>query len=76
MPRHVNPTKLSRVAVDFAGQIATAVWLRRLTDEAAREVLWSYAMACNSGRPGRSARMRTALVSEYRRRREGQDACS
>lgn len=69
-------SKLNDVAAEFAGQIATAVWLSKLTDTAAREVLWSYAMACHHGKRARSMRMRAALVSEYRKRRERQEACS
>lgn len=71
----VGSSRLTQVAADFAGQIATAVWLRRLTDEAAREALGSYALACAATGPARE-RMGAALLSEYRRRRERQDACS
>ncbi len=66
---------LGAVAADFAGQVATAVWLGKLTDEAACEALWSYALACHGGARPASTRMCAALTSEYRRRREWQDAC-
>ena len=69
-------SKLNTVAAEFVGQIATAVWLSKLTDKAAQEALWSYAMACHHGKRARSMRMRSALLSEYRRRRERQEACS
>jgi len=68
--------KLSTIATDFAGQIAVAVWLGKLTDEAAREALVSYAMACHQAKRMPCVRLREALVCEYRRRREQQDACS
>lgn len=67
--------ELTEVAAEFAGQIATAVWLRRLTDEAAKEALGAYALACWRLRPARD-RLDAALLREYRRRRERQDACS
>lgn len=68
--------RLDAVSAEFAGQIATAVWLTNLTDAAAREALWSYAMACYCGARWRSMGLWRALLAEYRRRREGQDACS
>jgi hypothetical protein len=66
---------LTSAEADFAAQIATAVWLRRLTDDAAREALGSYAMACGRGKGGH-ARLAAALEWEYRRCRERQDLCS
>jgi hypothetical protein len=69
-------SKLNTVAADFAGQIAIAVWLGKLTEEAAHEALGSYAMACHQARRTPCLRLREALVIEYRRRRERQDACS
>lgn len=74
--RRLPAVGLSLIAADFAGQIATAVWLSKLTDAAAREALWSYALACHRGKRWESMGMRAALVAEYRRRRERQDACS
>lgn len=68
--------KLSTTAADFAGQIATAVWLGKLTDESAREALVSYAIAYHRARRIPCVRLKDALLSEYRRRRERQDACS
>lgn len=66
---------LGRIPVEFAGQVATAVWLGKLTDEAAGEALWSYAMACHGGARPAATRMLGALVGEYRRRREWQEVC-
>lgn len=76
MQRKPLTTGLSLIAADFAGQIATAVWLRKLTEEAAREVLWCYSLACHRGKRWESIALRDALIAEYRRRRERQDACS
>ncbi len=67
--------RLTRVESDFVGQIAAAVWLYRLTDEAAREALVSYAMARHRGRRVH-ARLRAALEHEYRHCRERQELCS
>jgi hypothetical protein len=68
-------SRLGSVAAEFAGHIATAVWLGKLTDEAACEALWSYAMACCRGKRYECARMRVDLMAEYRHRRDGQDLC-
>lgn len=76
MQRGALATGLSLIAADFAGQIATAVWLGKLTGEAAREALWCYSLACHRGKRWESIAMREALTVEYRRRRERQDACS
>lgn len=71
----IDTCDLTRVESDFAGQIAAAVWLRRLSDEAAREALGSYAIACYRTEQAR-ARLWAALEDEYRRCRERQDICS
>ena len=68
-------SRLTRVESNFVGQIAAAVWLHRLTDEAAREALVSYAMARHRARRPH-ARLWAALEHEYRRCRERQDLCS
>ncbi len=70
-----EPLALTRTDSDFAVQIATAVWLHRLTDEAACEALGSYAMARGRAR-GDHGRLWAALEREYRRCRERQDLCS
>ena len=69
-------SKLNTIAADFAGEIAISVWLGKLTEEAAHEALGSYAMASHRARGMHCGRLREALVGEYRRRRERQDACS
>jgi hypothetical protein len=70
-----KPCRLTKVESAFVGQIAAAVWLRRLTDEAAREALVSYAMARHRGKRVH-ARLWAALEREYRHCRERQDLCS
>jgi hypothetical protein len=66
--------RLTKTESNFAEQIATAVWLRRLTDEAAREALGAYALACHGRKPAH-ARLLAALAKEYHRCRERQDLC-
>jgi hypothetical protein len=66
---------LTRAEALFAVQVATSVTLRTLTDEAAREVFGSYAMACRCDKREQS-RLWAALVREYRRCRERLDLCS
>ena len=73
--RRLPAAGLSLIACDFVGQIATAVWLEKLSDAAAREALWSYALACHRGKRWESMGLSEALIAEYRRRRERQDAC-
>lgn len=67
---------LSTVAAQFAGQIATAVCLRKLTDAAAREALWSFATACHPGTRRDATGLLEALTAEYSHRRERLDLCS
>lgn len=67
---------LSELECNFAGQIATAVWLDRLTDEQAREALLSYAIARHLCEGVLAIRLRAALESEYRHWRERQDLAS
>jgi hypothetical protein len=66
--------RLTKTESNFSEQIATAVWLRRLTDEAAREALGSYALACR-GRNRTHAGLLAALAHEYHLCRERQDLC-
>jgi hypothetical protein len=80
--RALNQTKsphhdfgLDGISADFAGRIATAVWFGKLSEEAAREALWSYAMASHGGMRRDAMTMLEALLAEYRRRREQQDIC-
>ncbi len=64
---------------EFVGRLAVAVWIGKLTEDAAREVLLAYAAACQQlgqldkpDKPG----VHEAILAEYRHRREGQDLCS
>lgn len=67
--------QLTRVESAFVAQIAVSVWLCRLTDEAAREALVSYAMARQRSKRVHNG-LCAALEREYRHCRERQDLCS
>jgi hypothetical protein len=67
--------RLTQIEAHFAQQIAMAVWLSKLTDEAARDTLGLYALAGRRGKPARAC-LRDALVAEYRHCRERLDLCS
>lgn len=71
-----SASELSPFESTFAGQIATAVWLGNLTEQAALEALTSYAIACHLRERANSLRLRAALLTEYRRTRERQDLVS
>lgn len=68
--------RLGPVAADFAGHIAMAVGLGKLSDEAACEALWSYALARCPGKRCDAAILRADLMAEYRRRRDGLELCN
>jgi hypothetical protein len=67
--------RLTQVEADFALQIATIVWLGRLTEEAALDAIGAYALAGRRGKPAQ-ALLWAALVAEYLHCRERQDLCS
>jgi hypothetical protein len=67
---------LSTRTSDFVGRIAVAVWVGRLTDEAAREALHAYATAWRPSGHADAASMHEAILAEYRHRRDGHDMCS
>jgi hypothetical protein len=75
-PEREPPAGLSEVDASFAGQIATAVWIGKLDEEAAREALLSYAIACQLCERTHLIRLREALLAEYRHCRERQDLVS
>jgi hypothetical protein len=52
-----------------------AVWLSKLSDEAARDTLGLYALAGRRGKPAQAG-LRAALVAEYCQCRERLDFCS
>ncbi|HEY7672470.1 MAG TPA: hypothetical protein VIC71_09655 [Gammaproteobacteria bacterium] len=66
---------LTQVEAHFAQQIAMAVWLSKLSDEAARDTLGLYALAGRRGKPAQAG-LRAALVAEYCQCRERLDFCS
>jgi hypothetical protein len=66
---------LSRLEADFTVQIATAVWLSRLSEDSALEALNAYAIASERGKRAQ-VRLRVELLREFRRCRERQDICS
>jgi hypothetical protein len=67
---------LSTRASEFVGRIAVAVWIGRLTDEAAREALQAYATTGRRSGQVDASSLHEAILAEYRHRREGQDLCS
>lgn len=67
---------LSTMTSEYVGRIAGAVWIGRLTDEAAREALRAYAAVCREVDGERPGNVHQAILTEYRHRREGQDLCS
>jgi len=67
---------LSTMTSKFVGRISVAVWIGRLSDEAAREALSAYAATCREVEASHPARVHEAILAEYRHRRDGQDLCS
>jgi hypothetical protein len=66
---------LTDIEVGFALQVATAAWLGKVTDDAARDVLGLYALAVRRGNLAQ-ARLSAALIAEYHGCRERLDLCS
>jgi hypothetical protein len=66
---------LTQVETSFAQQVATAVWLRKLTDDEARDTLGLYALAGRHGKPAQAG-LCAALLAEYYECRERLDLCS
>lgn len=64
------------MTTDFVGRLAVAVWIGRLSDEAACAALDAYAAACQRIEPAEGSNLRQVALAEYRHRREGQDLCS
>ncbi|HUF73291.1 MAG TPA: hypothetical protein VMR74_10375 [Gammaproteobacteria bacterium] len=69
-------SSLSTMTSEFVSRISVAVWIGRLTEEAAREALVAYAAACQRIDATEAVHVHEAILSEYRHRREGQDLCS
>jgi hypothetical protein len=64
------------VTAGFIRRLAVAVWIDRITDEAAREALRAYASAIVEGGDTPAASIHEAILAEYRHRRDGQELCS
>lgn len=67
---------LSTLTSEFVGRISVAVWIGKLSDDAACEALEAYASACEETAAEHPARVHEAILAEYRYRRDGQDLCS
>jgi hypothetical protein len=69
-------SRLSSMTSEYVGRIAVAVWIGKLSDEAAREALKAYAAAYHSSERSPPEILQDKILAEYRYRREGQDLCS
>jgi hypothetical protein len=69
-------SSLSTMTSEFVSRISVAVWIGRITEEAAREALVAYAAACQQIDRMEAGRVQETILAEYRHRREGQDLCS
>ena len=69
-------SNLDSMTAEFVGRISVAVWIGRLSDEAAREALGAYAEACRRIEQFDPAESYESILAEYSHRREGQDLCS
>jgi hypothetical protein len=69
-------SELTTMTSEFIGRIAVAVWIGRLSDDAAREALRAYVAACEQSGRGQAGGVHDAILAEYRHRREGQELCS
>jgi len=67
---------LDTMTAEFVGRLSVAVWIGRLTDDAACEVLEAYAAACQRMDPSPVPDKSRSILAEYRYRREAQDLCS
>jgi len=61
---------------EFVGRISVAVWIGKLSDDAACSVLEAYAASCKKLGETPQERAHEAILAEYRYRRDGQDLCS
>lgn len=67
---------LGTVTSEFVGRLSVAVWVGRLSEDAALEALSAYANAYQRVDCMQADSMRDAMLAEFRYRREGQDLCS
>ena len=67
---------LSAITSEFVGRISVAVWIGKLSEESACEVLEAYAAAWQNCGQAYPANVHQRILAEYRYRREAQDLCS
>lgn len=67
---------LDTMTAEFVGRISVAVWIGKLSDETACEVLEAYAAACRQIAEPAAANVHDSILAEYRYRREAQELCS
>jgi predicted secreted protein len=67
---------LNTMTSEFVGRISVAVWIGRLSDDAAREALGAYAATYRRVDSAYADSLHEAILAEYRHRREGQELCS
>lgn len=67
---------LNAMASDFVGRISGAVWVGRLSDEAAQQALEAFAAAFQRSGWAQTGNVRQSILTEYRLRREQQDLFS
>jgi hypothetical protein len=61
---------------DFVGRISCAVWIGRLTDEAAKQALEAFAVSFQRSGYAQDGNVRDVILAEYKYQRERQDLCS
>ncbi len=69
-------SNLTAMTADFIGRISVAVWIGKLSDDAACEALEAFAAACERAGTPRHEHVHETILAEYRYRREGQELCS
>jgi hypothetical protein len=66
---------LNDLTAGFIRRLAVAVWIDRITDQAAREALRAYASALVESERVPAASVHEAILAEYRHRRDGKALC-
>ncbi len=69
-------SSLNTMTSEFVGLISVAVWIGKLSDEAAREALGAYAAALEQVDESAATCVHEAILAEYRYRRDGQELCN
>jgi hypothetical protein len=75
-PRASSMNSLHAMTSDFVDRISGAVWIGKITDEAAQQALEAFAVAYQRSGWAQSGNMRDVILAEYRYCRERQDLCS